>query len=150
MAVIRILIDGYSLLHSWPELAKGHARHSEAARDETLEMAGFIDDEIKGLIGHFDADVASAVALAAALPHFQIVNARAGDREFPFGPILGLGPVTEAIFVRLRLVKKSVAVNDRFARVQEDFLRGTGGHRKNDGEENCDPLNHGPMLKPLA
>ena len=36
MALIRILVDGYSLLHAWPELAPGKARHSEAARDELV------------------------------------------------------------------------------------------------------------------
>ena len=38
MALIRILVDGYSLLHNWPELAEGAARHSEAARDALVEM----------------------------------------------------------------------------------------------------------------
>jgi len=38
MALVRILVDGYSLLHNWPELAPGAARHSEAARDALLEM----------------------------------------------------------------------------------------------------------------
>ncbi|MGA2871454.1 MAG: NYN domain-containing protein, partial [Verrucomicrobiota bacterium] len=38
MALIRILVDGYSLLHSWPELAEGAPRHSEAARDALVEM----------------------------------------------------------------------------------------------------------------
>ena len=38
MALVRILIDGYSLLHQWPELAEGAARHSEAARDALVEM----------------------------------------------------------------------------------------------------------------
>src|SRR6478672_9718521 len=36
MALVRILVDGYSLLHNWPELAPGKARHSAAARDELL------------------------------------------------------------------------------------------------------------------
>ena len=36
MAVVRILIDGYSLLHNWPELAPGKPRHSERARDELI------------------------------------------------------------------------------------------------------------------
>ncbi len=38
MALVRILVDGYSLLHNWPELAPGRARHSEAARDALVEM----------------------------------------------------------------------------------------------------------------
>jgi len=38
MALVRILVDGYSLLHSWPELAPGKARHSQAARDELIHV----------------------------------------------------------------------------------------------------------------
>jgi predicted RNA-binding protein with PIN domain len=32
MALVRILVDGYSLLHQWPELAPGAPRHSAMAR----------------------------------------------------------------------------------------------------------------------
>jgi predicted RNA-binding protein with PIN domain len=38
MALVRILVDGYSLLHHWPELAEGAPRHSEAARDALVEI----------------------------------------------------------------------------------------------------------------
>jgi predicted RNA-binding protein with PIN domain len=36
MALIRILVDGYSLLHHWQELAPGFPRYSEAAREELI------------------------------------------------------------------------------------------------------------------
>ena len=36
MALVRILVDGYSLLHNWPELAPGQPRHSKRARDELI------------------------------------------------------------------------------------------------------------------
>jgi len=38
MAVIRILVDGYSLLHNWPEIAPGKPRFSAAARNELIQM----------------------------------------------------------------------------------------------------------------
>ena len=38
MALARILVDGYSLLHNWPELAPGQPRHSERARDELIHI----------------------------------------------------------------------------------------------------------------
>lgn len=44
MALVRILIDGYSLLHSWPELAPGVPRHSEQARDALVEMLTHYQD----------------------------------------------------------------------------------------------------------
>jgi predicted RNA-binding protein with PIN domain len=36
MALVRILIDGYSLLYGWPEIAPSKPRHSAAARDELI------------------------------------------------------------------------------------------------------------------
>ena len=38
MALMRILVDGYSLLHNWPELAPGRPRHSERARKELIHV----------------------------------------------------------------------------------------------------------------
>jgi uncharacterized protein len=38
MALVRILVDGYSLLHNWPELAPGAARHSARAREELVQV----------------------------------------------------------------------------------------------------------------
>jgi len=38
MALARILVDGYSLLHNWPELAPGAPRHSERARGELVQI----------------------------------------------------------------------------------------------------------------
>jgi len=38
MALVRILVDGYSLLYSWPELAPGHPRYSEQAREALVQM----------------------------------------------------------------------------------------------------------------
>ena len=38
MALVRILVDGYSLLHNWPELAPGEARHSARAREELIHV----------------------------------------------------------------------------------------------------------------
>jgi len=38
MALVRILVDGYSLLHNWPELARGRPRHSAAARAELIHI----------------------------------------------------------------------------------------------------------------
>ena len=38
MALVRILVDGYSLLHNWPELAEGAPRHSARAREELVQI----------------------------------------------------------------------------------------------------------------
>jgi len=36
MALVRILVDGFSLLHAWPALAAGNPRHSSVAREELI------------------------------------------------------------------------------------------------------------------
>lgn len=38
MTPVRILIDGYSLLHHWPALAPGQPRHSATARDALVQV----------------------------------------------------------------------------------------------------------------
>ena len=44
MALVRILVDGYSLLHGWPQLAPGHARHSGFAREELIRRLSLYQD----------------------------------------------------------------------------------------------------------
>src|SRR5215471_283287 len=46
MALIRILVDGYSLLHRWPELARGFPRHSATAREELIHRLRQYQDAI--------------------------------------------------------------------------------------------------------
>ena len=46
MALVRILVDGYSLLHNWPELAPDKPRFSAAARDELIRQLTLHRDAI--------------------------------------------------------------------------------------------------------
>jgi predicted RNA-binding protein with PIN domain len=46
MALVRVLVDGYSLLHSWSELAVGQPRHSAAAREELIRKLTLYQDAI--------------------------------------------------------------------------------------------------------
>lgn len=46
MALLRILVDGYSLLHAWPELAPGRPRHSPVAREELIHRLTQYGDAI--------------------------------------------------------------------------------------------------------
>ena len=46
MSVVRILVDGYSLLHSWTGLAPGAPRHSAAARDELVHILRLYSDAV--------------------------------------------------------------------------------------------------------
>src|SRR5690242_4427380 len=47
MALVRILVDGYSLLHNWPELAPGQPRHSQSAREELINRLTQYQDAIR-------------------------------------------------------------------------------------------------------
>jgi uncharacterized protein len=46
MALVRILVDGYSLLHNWPGLAPGRARYSAAARDALIRRLTLYQDAV--------------------------------------------------------------------------------------------------------
>jgi len=47
MGILRILVDGYSLLHAWPELAVGRPRHSAEARDELVRILTQYGDSVE-------------------------------------------------------------------------------------------------------
>lgn len=42
--MVRILVDGYSLLHNWTELAPGKPRYSDAAREELIHRLTLFSD----------------------------------------------------------------------------------------------------------
>jgi uncharacterized protein len=44
MALVRILVDGYSLLYNWPELAPGRAPHTAAAREALIARLTLYQD----------------------------------------------------------------------------------------------------------
>jgi predicted RNA-binding protein with PIN domain len=44
MSFVRILVDGFSLLHSWPGLAEGKPRHSATAREELIHRLTLYHD----------------------------------------------------------------------------------------------------------
>ena len=81
MALVRILVDGYSLLHNWPELAPGEARHSAAAREELIKRLTLYQDLIHTPITVF-FDGKSAVRgtrAAASRPEMEILYSRTGQ-----------------------------------------------------------------------
>ena len=46
MAIVRILVDGYSLLHSWRDLAPSEPRHSARAREMLIHVLTQYADSI--------------------------------------------------------------------------------------------------------
>jgi uncharacterized protein len=81
MALVRILIDGYSLLHSWPELAPGRPRYSAAARDELIHRIRLYQDAVGTPITIvFDgANTPSSAPEIASTPELEILYSQAGQ-----------------------------------------------------------------------
>ncbi len=81
MALVRILVDGYSLLHNWPELAPGRARHSMAARDELIAMLTQYQDAIgTPMTVVFDGGGAPKGTTAArSTPEMEVLYSKAGQ-----------------------------------------------------------------------
>jgi hypothetical protein len=72
MALVRILIDGYSLLHGWRELAPGRPRHSAAARDELIQRLTLYQDIAGTPITIFFDGAGSKVGTACALSPMEV------------------------------------------------------------------------------
>ena len=81
MAFVRILVDGYSLLHGWPQLARGKPRHSAAARDELLQRLTLYQDAIGTPITiFFDGGGApSGTPTAVSTPEVEVLYSRSGQ-----------------------------------------------------------------------
>jgi len=103
MALVRILVDGYSLLHSWPRLAPGRARHSAAARDELIRRLTLYQDAVGTPVTIFfdGASVPSGRPPAASAAEVEVLYSRRGQtadqmierathRFGPYGEVLAV------------------------------------------------------------
>src|SRR5215468_8533779 len=81
MALVRILIDGYSLLHNWPELAPRKARHSAGARDELIQRLTQYQDAIGTPITIFFDGGGAPAGTAAPLSteKMEVIYSRGGQ-----------------------------------------------------------------------
>jgi predicted RNA-binding protein with PIN domain len=101
MALVRILVDGYSLLHAWPELAPREPRYSAAARDELVHVLRLYSDAVNTPVTVvFDgAGHRGARQETDSTPQVEILFSKAGQtadqiiervtyRMKPFGEVL--------------------------------------------------------------
>lgn len=82
MPLVRILVDGFSLLHAWPELARGKARHSPAARDELVYALRRYGDSIGTAITVVFDGAGPAPNIGIELPstpEMEIIYSKAGQ-----------------------------------------------------------------------
>jgi len=103
MALVRILVDGYSLLHNWPELAAGRPRHSALARDELIQRLTLYQDATGTPITIFfdGAGAPSGTPAASSTPQLEVLYSRSGQtaddliervahRFVPYGEVLAV------------------------------------------------------------
>jgi predicted RNA-binding protein with PIN domain len=81
MALVRILVDGYSLLHGWPALARGCPRHSAQARDELISRLSQYQDAsgIPVTIFFDGSGGPSRTKRPASTPGIEVLYSRAGQ-----------------------------------------------------------------------
>ena len=81
MALVRILVDGYSLLHNWPELAPDQPRHSARARAELIYvLTRFYDATGTPVTVFFDGSGAPpGTPPAESHPAVEVLFSRAGQ-----------------------------------------------------------------------
>src|ERR1041384_5425073 len=103
MALVRILVDGYSLLHNWPELAPGKPRHSAAARNELIHVLTRYHDAVGTPVTiFFDGSGAPPkVPKSESTKHVEVLFSKAGQtadqmierathRFQPYGEVLAV------------------------------------------------------------
>lgn len=103
MALVRILVDGYSLLHAWSELAPGRSRFSAAARDELIRRLTLYQDATTTPITIFFDGSGPAIGKSAegSTPALEVLYSRAGQtadqmieraahRFAPYGEVLAV------------------------------------------------------------
>jgi predicted RNA-binding protein with PIN domain len=117
MALVRILVDGYSLLHNWPELAPGQPRHSERARDElVLILTQYHDATGEPITVFFDgAGAPGSAPKKESSRNVEILFSRAGQTA---------DDMIERAAHRFQSYGEVLVVTDDFA--ERDIVSGMG------------------------
>jgi uncharacterized protein len=116
MAIVRILVDGYSLLHNWPELAPGKPRHSMEARDELIRILTLYRDATSTPITIvFDGAGKSAGTAYPSTPDLEILYSRSGQTA---------DQIIERVAARMSEYGEVLAVTDDYAERDTVFYQG--------------------------
>ena len=118
MALVRILVDGYSLLHAWPELAEGQPRHSAAARDALIQQLTQYQDTVGTPITiFFDGSGAPAgTPKTLSTPEVEVLYSKAGQTA---------DQMIERVAYRLKKFGEVLAVTNDYA--ERDTVINMGG-----------------------
>ena len=118
MALARILVDGYSLLHEWTELAPGRPRFSAMAREELIHRLMLYRDAIGTPISIvFDgAGPAPDASQVPSTPELEIIYSRSGQTA---------DQLIERVAARLKPYGEVLVVTDDHA--ERDTVLSMGG-----------------------
>ncbi len=118
MALVRILVDGYSLLHNLPELAAGRPRHCAAARDALVRwLTRYHDATGTPITVFFDGAGARKPAPETDAPgQIEVLFSRSGKTA---------DQMIERAVHRFRPYGEVLAVTDD--RTEGDLVIGLGG-----------------------
>lgn len=119
MALVRILVDGYSLLHGWPEIAPDKPRHSAAAREELIrKLTLYRDATGTPLTIVFDGTYSDNVRTSntESTPDVEVLYSRAGQTA---------DDIIERVAHRMKPYGEVLAVTDDFA--ERDTVIAMGG-----------------------
>src|SRR5688572_27154304 len=90
------------------------------ARDEILKATCLLYRDWQRLLSNGKKHFASSVPGAATLQNFDFKAGGIGNHEIPAHPVIQNGPVSNGIFVRLRFVTNSRAMNGNVPRMKSD------------------------------
>ncbi len=118
MALVRILVDGYSLLHSWPGLGSGKPRYSAVAREELIHvLTQYFDASGTPITIVFDGSRSGRDPdETPSTPEVEILYSRTGQTA---------DQIIERAAFRFKAHGDVLVVTDDFA--ERDIVSGFGG-----------------------
>jgi len=123
--IVRILVDGYSLLHAWPELAPGKARFSAAARDELIHILRQYADAIGTPLTVVFDGAGAALEIgheSNSTREMEILYSKTGQTA---------DDIIEKVAARLVTYGEVLVITDDFA--EQDTVRSVGGRTSSCG-----------------
>jgi len=116
VALVRILVDGYSLLHNWPQLAPGSPRYSEEARDELIHQLTLYRDAVGTPITIvFDGAGPRGKPPRTATPELEVIYSHSGQTA---------DDIIERVTVRMQKYGEVLAVTDDIKERETVFYHG--------------------------
>src|SRR5436305_10090848 len=116
MALVRILVDGYSLLHQWPDVAPGKPRYSAAAREELINRLTQYHDATGTPITIIFDGASGPVVEFPSTPQVEILYSRVGQTA---------DQIIERVTHRLSSYGEVLVVTDDQA--ERDIVTSVGG-----------------------